>query len=133
MNGQTGASVLGGGVACQPGEGVVLLENKSAEGGWCCLASLEIFFFFFLDVQSVRRRSLPEHIRSVVRVQWVGVLTVQELVRLDRRHVQVQGGLGEEMMGKEIRSRVCCDISSTLTINESLFKFKHLGCILILV
>lgn len=35
VNGQTRASVLGGGVACQPGEGVVLLENKSAEGGRC--------------------------------------------------------------------------------------------------
>lgn len=61
--------------------------------------SLVAEFFFFFG-QSVWRRSLPEHIRSVVRVQWVGVLTVQELVRLDRRHVQVQGGLGEGMMGK---------------------------------
>lgn len=37
---------------------------------------------------------LPEHIRCVIRVQGVGVLTVEELVWLDRRHVQVQGSLG---------------------------------------
>lgn len=35
VNGQTRASVLGGRVACQPGEGVVLLKNKSAEGAQC--------------------------------------------------------------------------------------------------
>lgn len=86
MNGQTRASVLGGRVACQPGEGVVLLENKSARGR---TVLIRVLGELVLDGQSVWRRSLPEHIRSVVRVQWVGVLTVQELVRLDRRHVQV--------------------------------------------
>lgn len=35
VNGQTRASVLGGGVARQPGEGVVLLQNESAKGGRC--------------------------------------------------------------------------------------------------
>lgn len=50
MNGQTGASVLGRRVARQPGEGVVLLENKS------------------------------EHIGGVIGVQGVGVFTVQELI-----------------------------------------------------
>lgn len=42
---------------------------------------------------------LPEHIRGVIRVQRVGVLTVEELVWLDRRHVQVQRGLGRKKMG----------------------------------
>lgn len=48
---------------------------------------------------------LPEHIRGVIRVQRVGVLTVEELIRLDRRHMQVQRGLGRERDGNEIQGQ----------------------------
>lgn len=48
---------------------------------------------------------LPEHIRGVIGVQRVGVLTVEELIRLDRRHMQVQRGLGRERDGNEIHGQ----------------------------
>lgn len=42
VNGQTRASVLGGRVACQPGEGVVLLKHKSVTEGGRALLTISV-------------------------------------------------------------------------------------------
>lgn len=52
------------------------------------------------DAELLQENCLPEHIRRVIRVQRVGVLAVEELVRLDRRHVQVQGSLWGGRVGE---------------------------------
>lgn len=79
MNGQTGAPVLGGGVAGQPGEGVVLLQNKSEqeEGGTNVKKTPQISLFLH---QRFGCGFVPEHVRGVVRVQRMGVFTVKKLV-----------------------------------------------------
>lgn len=92
VNGQTGAPVLGRRVAGQPGEGVVLLQNKSLQE-----VGEERERQTPLDKEPwSNRRFIPEHIRGVVRVQRMGVFAVKKLVWLDWRHVQVQGGLRKQ-------------------------------------
>lgn len=67
---------------------------RQSSVGTCKHAQINVHSFRSSDPSS-----LPEHIRSVIRIQWVGVLAVEELVWLDRRDVQVQRSLG----GKKLK------------------------------
>lgn len=91
-------------MSARRGRCIALEQIYHVEGRDGSINTRHSLYFQTLCSDSSDLSSLPEHIRGVIRVQRVGVLTVEELIRLDRRNVQMQRGLGNGKMPIEIRS-----------------------------